>query len=193
MSTWTDRLGDSLSRFIEKHDKATRLTLTAVAASALTATGILTYQATRRRLQSHSLLHGQSRRRSSLHASIPAPLTLSEKQIQEQLYETTAFLGQERMDKLRNSFVIIVGAGGVGSWAALMLLRAGVGRIRIIDFDQVTLSSLNRHAVAVLEDVGTPKVTAIKKHFKRIAPFVQVESCIDLFNAETADALLSGT
>lgn len=192
MSTLTDRLGDSLSRFIEKHDKATRLTLTAVAASALTATGILTYQATRRRLQSHSVLHG-GRRRSSLHSSIPATLTLTEKQIQEQLHETTAFLGQERMDKLRNSFVIIVGAGGVGSWAALMLLRAGVGRIRIIDFDQVTLSSLNRHAVAVLEDVGTPKVTAIKKHFKRIAPFVNVESCIDLFNAETADTLLSGT
>ncbi|CDH50688.1 ubiquitin--protein ligase molybdopterin-converting factor [Lichtheimia corymbifera JMRC:FSU:9682] len=192
MSTLTDRLGDSLSRFIEKHDKATRLTLTAVAASALTATGILTYQATRRRLQSHSVLHG-GRRRSSLHSRIPATLTLTEKQIQEQLHETTAFLGQERMDKLRNSFVIIVGAGGVGSWAALMLLRAGVGRIRIIDFDQVTLSSLNRHAVAVLEDVGTPKVTAIKKHFKRIAPFVTVESCIDLFNAETADTLLSGS
>ncbi|KAI7885992.1 hypothetical protein K492DRAFT_233726 [Lichtheimia hyalospora FSU 10163] len=193
MPTLTDRLGDSLSHFIEKHDKATRLTLTAVAASALTATGIFTYQATRRRLQSHSLLHGRSRRRSSLQSSIPATLTLTEKQIQEQLYETTAFLGQERMDKLRNSFVIIVGAGGVGSWAALMLLRAGVGRIRIIDFDQVTLSSLNRHAVAVLEDVGTPKVTAIKKHFKRIAPFVDVESCIDLFNAETADTLLSGS
>lgn len=47
------------------------------------------------------------------------------------------------MEKIRGSFVIIVGLGGVGSAAATMLVRSGVGRVRLIDFDQVSLSSLN--------------------------------------------------
>ena len=48
----------------------------------------------------------------------------------------------------------MVGLGGVGSHAAHMLARSGIGYLRFIDFDQVTLSSLNQHACATLEDVG---------------------------------------
>lgn len=51
---------------------------------------------------------------------------------------------------------------GVGSHAAHMLLRSGVGRLRLIDFDQVTLSSLNRHATATRKDVGLPKATCLQ-------------------------------
>ncbi|GFH13498.1 ThiF domain-containing protein, partial [Haematococcus lacustris] len=51
-----------------------------------------------------------------------------------------------------------------------MLLRSGVGRLRLVDFDLVTLSSLNRHAVATREDVGSPKATCLAKHFARIMP-----------------------
>ncbi|KAF9534548.1 hypothetical protein BGW38_010453, partial [Lunasporangiospora selenospora] len=98
-------------------------------------------------------------------------LPLNEDMIREQLSRNIAFLGEEGVEKLRNSFVIIVGAGGVGSWAASMLIRSGVGRIRIIDFDQVSLSSLNRHATAVQGDVGTPKVLSMKKAFQAIAPW----------------------
>ncbi|KAI8391210.1 uncharacterized protein BYT42DRAFT_489889 [Radiomyces spectabilis] len=119
------------------------------------------------------------------------PTEFDESLIDQQLARNTEFLGKEGSKKIRDAFVIVVGAGGVGSWAALMLLRSGIGKIRIIDFDQVTLSSLNRHAVATLGDVGTPKVTAIKKHFKDIAPFVEVDSVVDLFTAENADELLS--
>lgn len=51
---------------------------------------------------------------------------------------------------------------GVGSHAAHLLLRSGVGRLRLIDFDQVSLSSLNRHAVATRADVGMPKATCLQ-------------------------------
>jgi len=51
---------------------------------------------------------------------------------------------------------------GVGSHAAHMLLRSGVGRLRLIDFDQVSLSSLNRHATATRQDVGLPKATCLQ-------------------------------
>lgn len=168
-------------------EDAYKLAIAAASASILTASTILTYQAIRRHNVTRSLNPPEK------HSVAPVDLVAATQiDIDEQLARTTAFVGKEGMDRLRHSFVIVVGAGGVGSWAALMLLRAGVQRIRIIDFDQVTLSSLNRHAVATLDDVGTPKVKAIRKHFKRIAPFVDVETRIDLFSAETADELLSG-
>ncbi|KAL8813014.1 MAG: hypothetical protein Q9200_000601 [Gallowayella weberi] len=77
--------------------------------------------------------------------------------INEQLTRTASFLTPPGYEKLRTSFVTVVGLGGVGSHCTAALARSGVSRVRLIDFDQVTLSSLNRHAVATLADVGTPK------------------------------------
>lgn len=167
---------DALARVFTPPGDPKPLLLTAATASCLTAATLLSAQAWQRRVVLSP-------------ASPPRPLTDTPS---DAPYETKAALGSEAYEKLRRSFVIVVGAGGVGSWAALMLLRAGVQRIRIIDFDQVTLSSLNRHAVATLNDVGTPKVTAISKHFKDIAPQAHIDSRIELFTAETADELLSG-
>lgn len=113
--------------------------------------------------------------------------------IQEQLARNRAFLGEEGLQKVRNSFVVVVGAGGVGSWVATMLVRSGVSKIRIIDFDQVTLSSLNRHANATLADVGTPKVIAMERHLKQIAPWCEIESVVALWdkNKQGYDTMLS--
>jgi hypothetical protein len=68
----------------------------------------------------------------------------------------------------------------------------GVSKIRLIDFDYVTLSSLNRHATAVLNDVGTPKVTCIAKTLKQIAKWVQVDSRIELWRKDEGGRLLEG-
>lgn len=73
-----------------------------------------------------------------------------------------------------------------------MLVRSGIGRIRLIDFDQVTLSSLNRHAVANLEDVGTPKVQCLKRALLAVAPWVNIEICNTLWKLEVAEELLKG-
>ncbi|KAG1117527.1 hypothetical protein G6F42_013412 [Rhizopus arrhizus] len=205
--SFIQRFTDSVSQFIDQHPNSIQLTLTAVAASALTASSILTFQANQRKSRARTLKDElkEAELRSTIDLSpvgtviksgqphiLPPPTIFEDRLIEEQLSKNTAFLGQKGADKVREAFVIVVGAGGVGSWAALMLMRSGVKRIRIIDFDQVTLSSLNRHAVATLEDVGTPKVRCIKTHFKQIAPFVQVEDCIDLLNADNVDELLSG-
>jgi hypothetical protein len=207
--SFIERFTHSVTEFFEKHPNTVQLTLTAVAASALTATSILSYQSSQRRLRAKSLkdeLREAEERASNIidltpvgtvnnsshHHVLPPPTIFDDKLIEEQLSKNTAFLGEKGTQKVGESFVVVVGAGGVGSWAALMLIRSGVQRIRIIDFDQVTLSSLNRHAVATLEDVGTPKVRCIKKHFKEIAPFVEVEDCIDLLNADNVDELLGG-
>ncbi|PWZ01947.1 hypothetical protein BCV70DRAFT_198227 [Testicularia cyperi] len=112
--------------------------------------------------------------------------------IREQLSRNYSFLGDAGMDAIRNSFVIVVGAGGVGSWAALMLLRSGVSRLRLIDFDQVSLSSLNRHACATLEDVGRPKVVCCAEKFAQIAPWAKLEAWVELFRGDEAERLLGG-
>lgn len=112
--------------------------------------------------------------------------------IREQLSRNYSFLGEEGMNAIRNSFVIVVGAGGVGSWAALMLLRSGVSKLRLIDFDQVSLSSLNRHACATLEDVGRPKVVCCAEKFAQIAPWAKLEAWVELFRGDEAERLLGG-
>ncbi|KAL1504094.1 hypothetical protein AB1Y20_010504 [Prymnesium parvum] len=88
--------------------------------------------------------------------------------------------------------VVVVGLGGVGSHAAHLLLRGGVRRLRLIDFDQVTLSSLNRHATATRADVGTSKAVALQRALQRIAPRAEVEAVTHLFSAEFAPSLLGG-
>jgi tRNA A37 threonylcarbamoyladenosine dehydratase len=65
---------------------------------------------------------------------------------------------------MENSFVIVFGVGGVGSHVVNMLARSGVQRIRIVDFDRVSLSSLNRHSFALRKDVGKSKVLCLKDY-----------------------------
>ncbi|KAL8278796.1 hypothetical protein RQP46_008865 [Phenoliferia psychrophenolica] len=116
----------------------------------------------------------------------------SEVIIREALARHQIFFGEEGLAKIRNSFVVVVGLGGVGSATAVMLVRSGVRKIRLIDFDQVSLSSLNRHATATLAQVGTPKVTSCADAFEAIAPWVEVDPRIELFGKDTADELLGG-
>ncbi|XP_024533668.1 tRNA threonylcarbamoyladenosine dehydratase isoform X2 [Selaginella moellendorffii] len=118
---------------------------------------------------------------------------LSDEILVEQFTRNVQFFGLEGQKRVQASFVIVVGLGGVGSHAAAMLLRSGVGKLRLIDFDQVSLSSLNRHAVATRDDVGTPKAVCLKEHFSRIYPECVIEACSELFDESSAEDLLSGS
>ena len=86
--------------------------------------------------------------------------------------------------------MVIIGLGGVGSHCASALARSGVSRIRLVDFDQVTLSSLNRHAVATLADVGVPKVICVRKRLEAVVPWVQWECFNEIWREEQIDRLL---
>ena len=72
------------------------------------------------------------------------------------------------------------------------IILRGLSKIRLVDFDYVTLSSLNRHATAVLTDVGTPKVICIEKTLKQIAKWVQVDSRTELWRKDDGGRLLEG-
>lgn len=110
--------------------------------------------------------------------------------ITEQLARNRVFLTPEGLDRLRAAFVVVVGCGGVGSHCVAALARSGVSRIRLIDFDQVTLSSLNRHAVATLADVGLPKVLCLRRRLLAVAPWVAFDLRVEKFDEASAGALL---
>ncbi|MEW5301438.1 MAG: hypothetical protein WDW36_004298 [Sanguina aurantia] len=112
--------------------------------------------------------------------------------LSEALTRNVQFFGLTGQKAIGSSFVVVVGLGGVGSHAAHMLLRSGVGRLRLIDFDQVTLSSLNRHALATRADVGTSKAACLASHFRDIMPEARVEACVKMYTAEAEEELLSG-
>ncbi|XP_043707029.1 tRNA threonylcarbamoyladenosine dehydratase [Telopea speciosissima] len=117
---------------------------------------------------------------------------LKDEIVSEHLTRNIQFFGLESQRKVTESFVVVIGLGGVGSHAACMLLRSGVGRIRLVDFDQVSLSSLNRHAVATRDDVGIPKALCLKKHFSVIFPESQVDARVQLYDASCEEEILSG-
>lgn len=119
-----------------------------------------------------------------------ADIIFSKDLILEQLARNRVFLGDEGLAKLRSSFVVVVGCGGVGSHAVASLARSGVSKIRLIDFDQVTLSSLNRHALATLADVGTSKVHTIRRRLEQIAPWVTFDCRNELYGKEASETLL---
>ncbi|KAJ7649134.1 ubiquitin-protein ligase molybdopterin-converting factor [Mycena polygramma] len=179
-----------------------QLAVTAVAAAATTATLISVYNSLSKRSRRRDL--DQDILRSISSSTLPPPenqrdvsapnasLAYDEDLIQEQLARNYAFFGDEAMTKIRKGTVVIVGCGGVGSWAAVMLVRSGVSKIRLVDFDYVTLSSLNRHATATLTDVGTPKVKCIERTLKQIARWVEVDSRIDIWRKEDGGHLLDG-
>ncbi|KAG0165717.1 hypothetical protein DFQ28_008379 [Apophysomyces sp. BC1034] len=182
---------ESVFQFVEKRSDRAKLTLTAVAAAALTASALLTFQAVQRRRRANS-----NDEDITVYKQHWTPPTTSihhdQSLIDEQLARNIAFLGKEGVDKVRGSFVVVVGAGSVGSWAALMLLRAGVGKIRIIDPASIGPKSMMVHATARADDLGLSKAFVLEKHFKEIAPFVQIESRIELLTVHNREELLAG-
>jgi hypothetical protein len=120
----------------------------------------------------------------------PEPSEYAEELVREQLARNYAFLCEDGVSRVRAASVVIVGCGGVGSWAAVMLARSGIAKLRLVDFDYVTLSSLNRHATAALADVGTPKVLCVARALRDIAPFVLVDPRVELWRGDEDGAEL---
>lgn len=83
-------------------------------------------------------------------------------------------------DAIRHSHVVVVGIGGVGSWAAEALARSGVGRLTLIDMDHIAESNINRQVHAVTPTVGMAKVHAMRDRIRDINPACIVY-CVDDF------------
>ena len=82
--------------------------------------------------------------------------------------------GLEAFNKLRQSHICIVGLGGVGSWAAESLVRSGVGKITLIDLDEICQTNTNRQLHALQTNVGKSKIQILKERFLNINPDCQI-------------------
>lgn len=87
---------------------------------------------------------------------------------------TLSEIGKSGQEKLQNASVLIVGCGGLGSPIAVYLASSGVGKIHLVDFDNVDASNLHRQVFYTLADVGKPKAELLAKFIKDRAPFTQV-------------------
>ena len=110
----------------------------------------------------------------------------------ERTIRTRMLLGQAAMDRLARARVAVVGLGGVGSWCAEALCRAGVGKLTLIDSDTVAESNINRQLEALGSTVGQPKAAALAARLRDIAPDAEISPVTALYSAGNREILPAG-
>jgi len=130
----------------------------------------------------------------------PLPELDSEELVRYSRHIGLAEVGEEGQRRLKQASVLIVGAGGLGSPAALYLTAAGVGRIGIIDFDAVDMSNLQRQILHDTSRVGAPKTASARDRLNALNPHVHVEPIEGELTSQNAleiigayDMVLDGT
>ena len=111
---------------------------------------------------------------------------------EDRLARIRLMLGEEKLERLKGAFVVVVGLGAVGSYAVEGLARSGVGRLRLVDFDVVRASNINRQLYALGSTLGRHKSAVAGERVADINPHCRLE-VLNLFAAEdTFDAILDG-
>jgi tRNA A37 threonylcarbamoyladenosine dehydratase len=100
--------------------------------------------------------------------------------------------GSDALQRFQQAHVCVVGIGGVGSWAVEALARSAVGRITLIDLDNVAESNVNRQIHALGDEFGKAKVTAMAERIHAINPLCQVTQIEDFVTLDNLDAMLGG-
>lgn len=108
-------------------------------------------------------------------------------------YESRDLCRTQMQERLRSAAVVLVGVGGIGNWVALTLASAGVGKLVLVDPDEVSLSNLNRQVLFTPSDVGLPKTEVAARRLKEFRPDLQAESVQRVIKVEAdLEPLLDG-
>jgi tRNA A37 threonylcarbamoyladenosine dehydratase len=99
--------------------------------------------------------------------------------------------GDDMAQRIRRAHVVVVGIGGVGSWAAEALARSGVGQLTLIDMDHVSESNINRQLHALSTTLGQSKVLAMAQRIGLINADCHVNLVDDFISPDNIDALIS--
>lgn len=102
----------------------------------------------------------------------------------------TRLYGTRAAERIRRAHVCVVGIGGVGTWVAEALARTGVGRITLVDMDEICVTNTNRQLHALNDTVGKSKVATMAARLREIHPMIEVRAINDFFDDETADDVL---
>lgn len=100
-------------------------------------------------------------------------------------------VGDAGMTKLLGSHVMVIGLGGVGSWAAESLARSGVGRLTLVDFDLVCVTNTNRQLHAMKGTTGKPKSAVLAERLRQIHPSATIEDVREFYEEATSESLLA--
>ena len=106
------------------------------------------------------------------------------------LERTELLLGEEKLQKLKNANVLVVGLGGVGAYAAEQICRAGVGKMTIVDGDVIETTNLNRQLPALNSTKGKPKAEVLSERFHDINPEIELTVVNDFIRDEKIEELL---
>ncbi len=96
------------------------------------------------------------------------------------------------LHRLMGARVLVIGVGGVGSFAAEALARSAVGELVLIDFDDVCVTNANRQLHALRGNIGKPKVEVMAERLRRVNPAATVTAVPRFYSAEASEALLDG-
>lgn len=100
--------------------------------------------------------------------------------------------GVNALEIFRQAHVVVIGIGGVGSWAAEALARSGVGEITLIDLDDVCISNINRQLHALTNTIGQDKVAVMAERILAINPECKINQVTDFIDADNMASLLAG-
>ena len=106
-------------------------------------------------------------------------------------FEGNLKLYKEDFNKLQNKHVLIIGAGGVGSWCAEFLVRSGIHKLTLVDLDDICVTNINRQVQALTSTVGQFKVETLKKRIQDINPDCEVNQICDFYTKDTTDEILN--
>lgn len=104
---------------------------------------------------------------------------------------TEVLIGKEKLDKLKNSHITVVGLGGVGGYVAVLLARAGVENFTLIDFDNVEETNLNRQIIATQNTLGMPKTEALANLLKSINTCVSLTLINERLTTDNLNRLIN--
>ena len=105
----------------------------------------------------------------------------------EQTLRSEMLLGGDALARLRRSRVAVLGLGGVGSWCAEALARAGVGALTLVDEDTVSESNINRQCCALHSTIGLPKAEVMAARVRDINPGIAVDARTERYEAATRE------
>jgi len=100
-------------------------------------------------------------------------------------------IGDAKIKKLLGSHVMVVGLGGVGSWAAEALMRSGVGHLTIVDFDDICITNFNRQIHSLTGTVGKKKAEVLAERLRKINPQGEVDVLVEFYNEDTSEKILA--
>lgn len=99
-------------------------------------------------------------------------------------------VGDHGVGRLAKAHVMVIGCGGVGSWAAESLARSGVGRITLVDFDLVCITNTNRQLHAMKGTVGKQKVDVMAERLRLVHPSGRIDAIAKFYDAHARDEIL---